>query len=147
VSNRVPRSVLAQLRKVPLFSTCTRRQLKEIAALGTSVPVRAGQEVTVVGEPGAEWFVVLSGQASCRVSDREVATFGPGEFFGEVALVDGGTRSASVIAETPMQLLDFDRREFGRLLDVAPSVVRKMLDSLAGRLREADVVIGRLAAQ
>jgi CRP-like cAMP-binding protein len=60
--------------------------------------------------------------------------------------MDGGTRSASVIAETPIRL-DVDRREFGRLLDVAPSVVRKMLDTLAGRLREADVVIGRFATQ
>lgn len=144
---RMPRSVLARLRRVPLFAGCTNRQLRKIAGLGTPVHVGAGREVTVAGTPGAEWFVVISGQASCRVLDSEVATFGPGDFFGEVSLIDGGTRSALVIAETPMELLDFDRSEFGQLLDVAPSVVRKMLHTLASRLREADVVIRRFAVQ
>ena len=142
---RIPRSVLTGLKKIPLFSACTSRQLREIAALGTPVPVDAGREVTVAGEPGAECFVILSGRASCRVLDREVASFGPGDFFGELSLMDGATRSASVIAETPMQLLDFDRREFARLLDVAPSVVQKMLSTVAARLRTADSVIHSFA--
>ncbi|MGH9092054.1 MAG: cyclic nucleotide-binding domain-containing protein, partial [Acidimicrobiales bacterium] len=95
MNRRIPRSVLAELRKVPLFSNCTHGQLKEIAALGTPVRVDTGRELTVAGAPGAEWFVVLSGRASCHVLDREVATFGPGDFFGEMSVIDGGTRSAS----------------------------------------------------
>jgi CRP/FNR family transcriptional regulator, cyclic AMP receptor protein len=142
---RVPRSVLAGLRNVPLFSKCTNRQLKRLAALGTPIPIEAGREVTVAGEPGAEWFVVVSGQASCRVRGREVATFGPGDFFGELSLIDGSARSASVVAETPMQLLDFNRSEFGRLLEVAPSVVRTMLITMAARMRATNAAIVQAA--
>ncbi|MGH9831335.1 MAG: cyclic nucleotide-binding domain-containing protein, partial [Blastocatellia bacterium] len=145
MSKRVPRSVLTRLRKMPLFSACTKRELRALAVLGTPVPIGAGQKITVAGEPGLEWFVVLSGRANCTVLDREVATFGPGDFFGELSLIDGRTRTASVIAQTPMQLLDFDRNEFGRVLEVAPSVVRKILTTVVCRLREADIVIGRCA--
>jgi CRP-like cAMP-binding protein len=122
---RVPRSVLAGLRHVPLFSKCTNRQLRKVAALGTQVPIEAGRELTVTGTPGAEWFVVLSGRASCRVRGYEVASFGPGDFFVELSLIDGSARSATVVAETPLALLDLDRAEFSQLLEVAPSVVRR----------------------
>lgn len=138
---RVPRSVLAALRNVPLFSNCTNRQLRTLAGLGTSVAIEEGRELTVAGAPGAEWFVVISGRASCRVGGRKLASFGPGDFFGELSLIDGSARSASVVAETPMQLLDFDRGEFGQLLEVAPSVVRTMLTSIAARLRATDEAI------
>lgn len=142
---RVPRKVAAQLRDVGLFSDCTNRQLRRLASIGTPVSVAEGQEVTAAGAAGAECLVVLSGRASCRVGGRAVAAFGPGDFFGEVSLIDGGARSASVVAETPMELLDLDRREFGQLLEVSPSVVRKMLSTMAARLREADAMIGQLA--
>ena len=143
--NRVPRSVLTGLRNLPLFSKFTNRQLKELAGLGTLVPVEAGREVTVVGKPGSEWFVVVSGQASCRVGGCEVATFGPGDFFGELSLIDGCARSASVVAETPMRLLDFNRGEFGRLLEVAPSLARTMLTTMAARMRATDAAISLAA--
>lgn len=142
---RVAKSVLARLRDVPLFSKCTDRQLKRLAGLGTPVPIEAGHEVTVAGRPGSEWFVVVSGRASCRVGGREVATFGPGDFFGELSLIDGSARSASVVAETPMQLLDFNRGEFRRLLEVAPSVVRVMLTTLAAPMRATDAAIAHAA--
>ncbi len=142
---RIPRSVLAELRNVPLFSECTNRQLRRLAALGTQVPIEVGQEVTVAEAPGAEWFVVLSGKASCRVRGSQVASFGPGDFFGELSLIDGSARSASVVAETPMQLLDFNRAEFGRLLEVAPSVARKMLTAMAARMRATDTAIAQAA--
>ena len=142
---RVPRSVLAGLRNLPLFSKCTNRQLKRLAALGTPVPIEAGREVTVAGEPGSEWFVVVSGTASCRVRGGEVATFGPGDFFGELSLIDGSTRSASVVADTPMRLLDFNRGEFGTLLEVAPSVALMMLTAMAARMRATDAAIAQAA--
>lgn len=142
---QVPRNVLAGLRNVPLFSKCTNRQLKRLATLGTPVPIEAGREVTVAGEPGSEWFVVVSGKASCRVRGREVATFGPGDFFGELSLIDGSARSASVVAETPMRLLDFNRGEFGTLLEVAPSVAQRMLTTMAARMRATNAAIAQAA--
>ncbi|MGH9079519.1 MAG: cyclic nucleotide-binding domain-containing protein [Acidimicrobiales bacterium] len=143
--NRIPRNVLAGLRSMPLFSECTNRQLRRLATLGTQVRVEAGQEVTVTEAPGAEWFVVLSGKAICRVRGSEVASFGPGDFFGELSLIDGSARSASVVAETPMQLLDLNRAEFACLLEVAPSVARKMLTAMAARMRATDAAIARAA--
>jgi len=142
---RVPRSVLDWLRAVPLFAKCSNRQLKTLAALGTPVPIEAGQEVTVAGKPGSEWFVVVSGRAICQVGGREVACFGPGDFFGELSLIDGSARSASVVAETPMQLLDFNRGEFRRVLDVAPTVARMMLNTMAARMRFTDAAIAGVA--
>lgn len=144
---RVPRKTLAELRKVPLFSRCTDRQLEEVASLGTQVSIGAGRALTVAGRPGAECFVVLSGRATCRVRGRDIAAFGPGDFFGELSLLDGGARSASVVADTPMQVLDLNRSEFGRLLDLAPSVTQRMLTTLAARLRAADAVIDQVVVQ
>lgn len=145
MKKRVPRQVLARLQGVPLFSECTKRQIAQVAALGTPVDVGPGREVTVTGAPGAEWFVVLSGRASCCVGGREVASFGPGDFFGELSLIDGSSRSATVVAETPMQMLDFDRSEFRRLLEVAPSVVRAVFATMAARLRATDAAIAQTA--
>jgi CRP-like cAMP-binding protein len=72
-----------------------------------------------------------------------VASFGPGDFFGELSLIDGGSRSASVVAVTPMEVLDFDRREFGRLLEVAPSAVRAVFTTMAARMRATDAVVAQ----
>ena len=145
MKRRVPREVLAQLRDVSLFSNCTNKQLQRVAGLGTQSSVREGRSVTVSGAPGSECFIVLSGRASCRVSGRTVATFGPGDIFGELSLIDGGSRTASVVAEAPMQVLALSRGEFGQLLEVAPSIARAMLGTLAVRLRAADALIAQPA--
>lgn len=96
-------------------------------------------------EPGIEWFVIVSGPASCRVRGRTVASFGPEDFFSELSLIDGGTLSASVDAETEMQLLDLDRHEFRRLLEVALSMAAKLLATMAARLRATDLAISQVA--
>ncbi len=90
------------------------------------------------GKPGREFFLVVSGTASCRVGRREVATFGAGSYFGELALLYGGIRTADVIAATPMELLVFDAREFRSMLMNTPGVCVKMLARLAERLTESD---------
>jgi CRP-like cAMP-binding protein len=74
-----------------------------------------------------------------------VATFGPGDFFGELSLIDGGSRTASVVTETPMQVLNLNRGEFCELLEAAPPVARTMLGALAARLRAADALIAQPA--
>ena len=145
MKRRVPREVLDQLRHVPLFASCTNRQLQRVAGLGTQIFIDEGRTVTVSGAPGSECFIVLSGRASCRVHGLLVATFGPGDFFGELSLIDGGSRSASVVAETPMQVLNLNRGEFGELLEAAPPVTRTMLGVLAARLRAADALIAQPA--
>ena len=90
------------------------------------------------GKPGAEFFVIVDGVAEATRNGVELAVLRPGDFFGELALLDGGPRTATVVALTAMHLLVFSRREFSRLHSSAPTVAFKMLAELGARLRKAD---------
>jgi CRP/FNR family cyclic AMP-dependent transcriptional regulator len=133
---RVPKKELDLLAQVPLFSTCTQRELRSIAQLGTELEVPAGKVLTRRGAPAREFFLVLEGKAECTVDTRKVAMFGPGDYFGELALIEGGPRTATVTAETPMSLLVLDAGEFSSLMESAPSITPKLLNVLARRLRQ-----------
>ena len=124
------------LQKVDIFADCTRKQLKAVAALARVVEVPAGTMLTRVGEPGEEFFFILDGSASVEVSRRKRGKLGPGEFFGEMSLLDGEPRSASVRAETDMRLLVILRRNFQTLLSEVPEITRGILTVLSRRLRE-----------
>ncbi|HUC36941.1 MAG TPA: cyclic nucleotide-binding domain-containing protein [Acidimicrobiales bacterium] len=113
-------------------------ELKRLRGLGTHVRTKEGTELTRSGERGREAMLVLSGTAACLVGGKEVGSIGPGEFVGEVALLDHGPRTATVIAETHMELLVFDRPEFDTLVERSPTLARRMLVALAGRLRRAN---------
>jgi CRP/FNR family transcriptional regulator, cyclic AMP receptor protein len=127
------------LRGVPLFSACSKRELSRIASLADQVEVQKGAVLTREGDSGREFFVVVDGRARVLVGDRgRVAALGPGASFGEMSLLDQGPRSASVEAETDMQLLVLDVRSFSSLLDEVPSVARKVLVAMARRLRLAE---------
>ena len=134
----VPDEVLNRLRAVPLFSGCTRKELATIAGLGTRLTVPEGTDVTTQGAHGAELVIVLSGTAACTVDGTQVATFGPGEFFGEMSLLDHGPRSATVSAQTALEVIVLDGREFRGLISTAPEIAWKMLGTMAARLRVAD---------
>jgi len=133
--NRVPKQVIENLARVPLFSACTKAELRQIAQLGTEVAVPDGTVVTEQGKPGFEFCLVMGGKARCLVDGRQVAVFGPGDFFGEMALLDHGPRHATVIADGQLQLIVLDSREFSALLDTAPSIAKKLLSSFAARER------------
>lgn len=122
----------------PHLLVVLRRELRIIAQLVTSVDVREGIFLTKRGTPGREFFLVLEGVASCRVGRREVRRFGPGNFFGEMALLYGGVRTADVVATSEMQLLVLDSREFKSMLMTTPTIGVKMLSNLAERLSDAD---------
>ena len=94
--------------------------------------------LTTKGAIGQEFFLVLSGVASCRLGKRQVDQFMTGGYFGELALLHGGIRTADVVAETAMELLALDRREFQAMLMTTPRIGIKMLDRLADRLADAD---------
>ncbi len=135
--SRIPKEQIDLLKAVPLFSSCSQGEVRSIATLGTPVDVTEGTFLTRRGQPGREFFLVLDGEASCRVGRKEVARFEPGGYFGELALLHGGIRTADVVAATPMALLVFDAREFRSLLMTTPSISVKMLAHVAGRLEEA----------
>jgi CRP-like cAMP-binding protein len=136
--SRIPKQQLDLLRAVPLFSSCTQGELRSIAQLGTPIGAEEGEYLTTKGEVGREFFLVLDGTASCRIGREEVRKFTKGDFFGELALLRGGIRTADVVALTPMELLVLDAREFRSMLMTTPSIGVKMLANLAERLAEAD---------
>lgn len=135
---RIPAQQLELLGKVPLFSSCSRSELRHIALLGTPISIAEGVHLTRQGKPGREFFLVLEGSAVCRVRNKEVARFRTGSYFGELALLHGGLRTADVVALTAMQVLVFDAREFRSLLTTTPSIGVKMLANLAERLEKAN---------
>jgi len=129
----IPAAVLDQLSQVPLFSACSRRDLRAIAMLGSQLEIRARSVLTTEGEPGSEFFLVRAGTARCVRNGRKVATFGPGDFFGETALLANAPRTATVTAIGDMTVIVFDRREFSSLLDSSPQIARKLLKAFAER--------------
>ncbi len=126
------------LRNVGLFSACNDRELGKIAALTDQIEVDAGATLTVEGKPGGEAFVVAAGTATAKLRGKKLATLGEGNFFGEMALLDHGPRTATITADTPMTLLVLDPRSFMQLLDEVPSVARKIMRVLAERLRDLE---------
>ena len=136
--SRIPKDQIDLLKAVPLFSSCSHSEVRTIASLGTPVDVAEGTYLTRRGQPGREFFLVLDGEASCRIGRKEVARFSSGDYFGELALLHGGIRTADVVAATPMTLLVFDAREFRSLLMTTPTISVKMLAHVAERLEEAN---------
>src|SRR3954463_5646200 len=115
------------LREVWLFSGCNEEEIERIAAMAESRSVDAGTEVTREGEEGLEFFVVVEGDAIASVEGDEVGRISAGGFFGEMALIDGGERVATVTATTAMRLLVLGRHEFNEMLEIAmPAVTPKL---------------------
>lgn len=124
------------LQGVWLFNGCSDEEIGRIAAAVVPRSVAAGTEVTREGDPGTEFFVVVEGDAIATVEGRKVGTIGAGGFFGEMALIDGGERVATVVATTPMQLLVLSRDDFNEMLSMAmPEVAPKLLAVVGARMR------------
>ncbi len=132
-------SKIDQLAQVRLFSAFNKKELTLIGRASDEVDVPAGKTLVQEGTPGHEFFLILKGEASVRRNGRKVATLKEGQYFGELALLDrGAPRNASVVADTPMQLLVLGQREFSGILDEVPILAHKLLTIMAHRLREAD---------
>jgi len=134
---------IERLRGVWLFSQCSKRELDTLARITTPVGVPAGHVLAREGETGGEFAVIVDGCATVTLAGKVIGRLAPGTFFGEMALLDGGARIATVTADEPMTLLVIGRRDFDAVIGGAmPSVARKMLTVLGQRLREADVRLG-----
>jgi CRP/FNR family transcriptional regulator, cyclic AMP receptor protein len=129
---------LELLARVPLFSACTKGDLGRVASLVDEIDAPKGKVLTRQGEPGWECFVIAEGEAKASVRGRRSTVLGPGSFFGEMALLDGGPRSATVTAETDMHLLVLTSRGFSTLIEEVPVVAQRIMRGLAERLREAE---------
>ena len=129
---------IERLSQAQIFSACNKRELAKIAALSDEVEVPAGRVLIREGDFGHEFFVIESGTAKATIRGRKGGTMGPGECFGEMALLHRAQRSATVTAESDMHLLVLNSREFSTLMDDVPSVARKVLAAVAERLRDAE---------
>ena len=121
-----------------MFAGCTPDELEEIDRLTDEVRVEAGRTVIRQGDLGQEFALIVEGEAEIVKDGVVVATIGPGTYFGEVALLDSVTRTASVVARTDLVLEVIDRRGFNTLLDDLPRLSRSILKGLAHRLAELE---------
>ena len=127
-----------EIAGVPLFSACSKRDLQRLARATDELQVASGTNLTVQGTIGREAFVVVAGSAAVIKDGVTVAEIGPGDHFGELSLLDGGLRTATVTATSEMVVLVLSKPAFNGVLDEIPTLAHKLLVSLAHRLRESE---------
>jgi CRP/FNR family transcriptional regulator, cyclic AMP receptor protein len=128
----------SDLKNVWLFSGCSQVELRRITKLHERVVVPSGTLLVEQGEAGLLFFVVLAGTASVVRDGRSISSLGPGDYFGELALLDNSPRSASVTSNTDMTMLVIRQRHFQRVLQASPALTRRLLRAMANRLRVVD---------
>jgi hypothetical protein len=133
-----PRDPVAALRRVELFADMDRRQAEQIARLLKERPFKKGETVIMEGSGGAAFFLIDSGEATVSRKGVEIGTLGPGDHFGEIALIDGGPRSATVTAATDLVCYGLTFWEFRPLVERNGTIGWKILQALAKRLRAAE---------
>jgi CRP-like cAMP-binding protein len=136
---RSARSWADVLAEIPLFAHVSTRHIRKIASLGTIVRFEPGAWIVSTGQDGDAFYVILDGKGSVRRRrGLPVVKIGPGAYFGEMALIDGQPRSATVVADTEMTCLRLGRAAFQKALRAEPSVSAAVLRSLAERLRKLE---------
>jgi CRP-like cAMP-binding protein len=122
------------IKRVPLFSAASKKELEEIAQLADEIDLPEGRELITEGDTGHEFFVLVEGTADVERGGKRVASIGPGDFFGEIALIAKTPRNATVRATSPVRTLVITDRAFRRLLDRSPEIAVGVLTALAERL-------------
>ena len=134
------KSPIDLLAQIPLFKGCSKDELRRIDRAATRAEYPAGAVLCQEGTVGRELILILDGEATVERSGKTVARVGPADFIGEMSLLDGGPRSATVTTTTPVNALVLPTREFWQVLDEVPPIAHKLLQTLAARLRAADEV-------
>lgn len=122
------------IRKVPLFSHCSKKELRRIASAADEIDLPEGKELTREGATGREFFVLLEGGAVVRRKGRKIRTLGEGDFLGEIALVAKSPRTATVTTTGPTRVLVITAQSFSSLLRESPEIQRGVVTALAERL-------------
>lgn len=140
----------AMLRTVPLFVNFSEEQLRALTTLVTRRSAARGAIIMAAGDPTDSLYIILSGRFKVMMSDADgkeviLSILGPGEFFGEMGLIDDAPRSASVVAIEPCELLSLARRDFKKCMTENAEMAIGVMRGLVRRLREADRKIGSLA--
>jgi CRP-like cAMP-binding protein len=123
----------AELRSLPLFESLADADLREIAGWFEVRSVEAGKPVTMKGASGYNFFVIQEGTAAVSQEGNVIRTLGPGDFFGELAILDSGRRTADVVATSPLRLAVLFGTDFRRLQDQVPGVASRIEDVVASR--------------
>jgi CRP/FNR family transcriptional regulator, cyclic AMP receptor protein len=126
---------ITMLAEVPIFSGLTKKELTAIANATKEVDHRQGAILAREGDTGVGFFLILDGVAEVKVGGHHVRDMSRGDFFGEISLLEGGPRTATVIAATEMRLLALTQWVFKRLVEQNPNIASKMLKIMAQRLR------------
>ena len=126
------------LSRIPLFRGCTKDELRHIDRAATQADYAAGQLMCREGDVGRELIMIVEGEAAIDRGGVEIATVGPGAFIGEMSLLDGGPRSATVTSTSEVKALVLPTREFWQVIDEVPAIAHRLLATLAERLRAAD---------
>jgi CRP/FNR family transcriptional regulator, cyclic AMP receptor protein len=135
------REVQELLGRVPLFSGCSKRELVEIASAAKGVDHPEGHVLAKEGERGIGFFLITDGSAVVTVGGRSRAKLGPGDFFGEISLLDEGPRSATVTATSPVKTVGITAWTFKGLIEQHPSIALRMLEMVAARVRKASATV------
>jgi CRP-like cAMP-binding protein len=130
------RRSVAALAAVPLFDGFSKRHLRRLAAEADAVEVEPGRAIVEEGQAGEAMFVVLRGTARVVRGSRKVGILIPGDFFGELSALDGGPRTASVVPDTPVEVLRLYRHTLRKLIEEEPALAMGLLEGLARRLRQ-----------
>lgn len=126
------------LARVPLFARMGKKELERLGQLTDEVEIGLDRVLAQQGETGQEFFIILDGRVMVLDGRKPIATLGPGDFFGEIALLDARPRTATVRAEGITRLLVIGHREFHALMDEFPTVRTAVLEAVADRLRGAE---------
>jgi CRP-like cAMP-binding protein len=121
------------IRSLPLFEDCTRSEIAAIAAIADEIIFPAGRLLANENAHGAEFVVIVQGSVAVRRGDRLIARLHAGDFFGEIALVTGGRRTASVVATSAVDALVIEQHAFARLLESVPGIREKVARAVAER--------------
>jgi CRP/FNR family cyclic AMP-dependent transcriptional regulator len=122
------------IKRVPLFSALSKRELGEVAGIADELTLAEGTKLTREGAAGHEFLVLVEGSAEVRRKGRKVNTLGSGDFLGEIALVTGAPRTATVTTTSPARMLVITARDFKALLRGTPPLQLKILEAIASRL-------------
>ena len=123
------------LHEIPIFSELSKKELRSVEQLMTQVTVKEGATLTKQGEPGREFMIITAGTARVDIDASTVAHLGPGDFLGELAVISGTPRTATVSATSEMTVEVLNRREFMSLLDQSAALGRKILVGAVKRLQ------------
>jgi CRP/FNR family cyclic AMP-dependent transcriptional regulator len=126
------------LYRIPLFANLDKHKIERVGELTEEVDVPAGKVLIRQGDAGGDLMVLVSGQVAIERDGTRVTTLGPGDFFGEISLIDGRPRTATVTTETPSRVLVVSHREFHALMDQIPEVAAQILQALADRVRKLE---------